>query len=126
MKKWEAVYSFFSGFNIPAYEENSAPTGEDKPSYPYIVYEMTQGGFDSSTDVALSFTIVDKNESFVPSYQIADEIAATIGNGKIIEIDNGYIKIAQGTPWAQNQRDPNDNTIRRLYSIVWVTYYTSH
>lgn len=126
MKKWEAVYNFFSSFNIPAYEENSAPTGSDKPSYPYIVYEMTQGGFNAYEDVALSFTIVDKNESFVPSYQIAEEIAGTIGNGKIIEIDNGYIKIAQGTPWAQNQRDPNDNTIRRLYGIVWVTYYTSH
>lgn len=126
MKKWEALYSFFSSFGIPAYEENSIPTGSDRPSYPYIVYEMQQGGFDAEFDIALSFTIIDKYDSFVPSYELTDTIARTIGDGKIIEIDDGYIKIAQTSTWAKTQRDPEDNTIRRLYSVVWVTYYTNH
>lgn len=126
MKKWEAIYSFFSGFGIPAYEENSAPTGADKPAYPYIVYEMRQGSFDADIDVAMSFTIVDKNESFVPSYELLETMAETIGDSKVYELDNGYLKIRQGSPWGENQRDQNDNTIRRLYSIIMVTYYTSH
>ena len=126
MKKWEAIYSFFSSFGIPAYEENSVPSGSDKPSFPYIVYEMQQGGFDAENDIALAFSIIDKYDSFVPSYELADTIASTIGNGLPIEIDDGYVKIAQGRPWAETQRDPEDDTIRRLYSIVWVTYYTNH
>ncbi len=126
MKKWEALYDFYSSFGIDAFEENSVPTGRDKPNYPYVVYEVQQGGFDPDNDTALSFTIVDKNDSFVPIYELADAIAATIGDGKIYELDNGYLKIRTGTPWAQNQRDNADNTIRRLYSIIMVTYYTSH
>ena len=102
------------------------PTGSDRPSYPYLVYEMQQGGFDAENDIALAFSIIDKNDSFIPCYNIADNIAQAIGNGKIIELDDGYVKIAQGSPWADNQRDPEDNTIRRLYSIIWVTYYTNH
>lgn len=126
MKKWEAIYSFFSSFNVPAFEENSVPTGSEKPNYPYIVYELNQGGFDANADNALSFSIIDKNYSFVPSYELMQEIADSIGDGKIYEIDNGYLKIKQGSPWAQNQREPNDNTVRRLYSVILVTYYTSH
>lgn len=126
MKKWEAIYDFFSSFNIPAYEENSVPTGSEAPAYPYIIYEMNQGGFDANEDNALSFTIVDKLDSFVPSYELMDTIAEVIGDGKVYELDNGYLKIRQGSPWAQNQREPNDNTVRRLYSIIMVTYYTSH
>ena len=126
MKKWEALYTFFSSFNIPAFEENSVPTGADKPNYPYIVYEVSQGGCNADNDVALSFSIIDKSDSFVPSYQLLDTMAETIGDGKIYELDNGYMKILQGTPWGQTQREPNDNTVRRLYSIIMVTYYTSH
>lgn len=126
MKKWEALYNFYSDFGIEAYEENSVPTGKDKPDYPYIVYEVQQGGFDGYNDVALSFSIIDRNDSFVPSYQLMDTIAETIGDGKVIELDNGYMKIRQGSPWAQNQRDNADSSIRRLYSIIMVTYYTSH
>lgn len=126
MKKWEAIHTFFKSFGIPAYEENSVPTGKDKPAYPYIVYEMQQGGFDPDNDVALSFYIIDKMETFAPSYEIMDTIAEFIGDSKLYEIDNGYVRIKAGTPWAQNQRDGADNTIRRLHSIIMVTYYTSH
>lgn len=126
MKKWQAIYDFFSGFGLEAFEENSVPTGSDAPAYPYIVYELKQGGFDAETDVALSFSIIDKYDSFIPSYELCDSIAEAIGDGKIYELDNGYLKIRQGSPWAQNQREPNDNTVRRLYSVIMVTYYTSH
>lgn len=127
MTKWQALYEFFSSFGVEAFEENSVPTGSDRPAYPYIVYEMQQGGFDANFDVALAFSIIDKYDSFIPSYELADEIANAIGDGKVIELDNGYIKIAQDSSnWAKTQRDPADNTIRRLYSVVWVTYYTNH
>lgn len=126
MKKWEALYQFFSSFGIEAYEENSVPTGDDAPAYPYIVYELKQGGFDANYDIALSFSIIDRKDSFVPSYELLDTIAETIGDSKIYELDNGYLRIRQGSPWGQNQRDNNDINIRRLYSIIMVTYYTSH
>lgn len=125
MKKWEALHSFYSSFGIDAYEQNLVPTGDNKPNYPYIVYEVQQGGFHQD-DVFLSFSIIDRGDSFVPAYTIMDDIAATIGDGKIYELDDGYLKISIGSPWAQNQRDANDDTIRRLYSIIVVTYYTSH
>lgn len=125
MKKWEALHSFYKGFGIEAYEENLVPTGENKPNYPYIVYEVQQGGFHQD-DVFLSFSIIGRGDSFVPLYTILDNMATEIGDGKIYELDNGYLKISIGSPWGQNQRDNSDDTIRRLYSIIQVTYYTSH
>ena len=31
MTKAAAIYNFWAGFGIPAYEENSVPSGEDAP-----------------------------------------------------------------------------------------------
>lgn len=126
MKKWEAINTFFKGFNLPAYEENSVPTGRDKPTYPYIAYEMQQGGYEDDSDVFLAFSIIDKADSFKDTYRISNQIAEAIGDSKTYQLDNGYVRIQRATPWAQNQRDANDETVKRLYHIIEVTYYTAY
>ncbi len=126
MTKWEALYVFFKGFGVRAFEENSVPTGRDKPEYPYIVYEIQQGGYEDDTDVFLSFSLIDKNDSFTGLYELSNTIAEAIGESKTYKLDKGFMRIQRATPWAQNQRDANDNTVRRLYHIIEVTYYTSY
>ena len=40
MTREQAIFDFWNSFNIPAFEENSVPTGEDAPAYPYITYQL--------------------------------------------------------------------------------------
>ena len=45
--KTQALCSFFSGLNLPAYEDNTVPTGKNAPELPYITYATATSGFDS-------------------------------------------------------------------------------
>ena len=126
MTKYEAFYQFYSQFGLPAYEENSVPSGDDFPGYPYLVYEVQLNSF-SDTDTALSFSIIDRTDSLIDSYEKSGEIAAYISRGgKVIAIDGGYMRIYRGSPWAQVQRDPNDEKVKRLYHTVNVAFYTNN
>ena len=43
--KFEAIHSFWASFGIPAYDENTVPTGDDRPAYPYITYSAAVSEF---------------------------------------------------------------------------------
>ena len=111
--KTQALYNFFSGFELPAYEENTVPTGANAPELPYITYATATSGFDN--DVQISASLWYKGYSWEGADRKAAEINAALANGgKMIPYTGGALWIRRGTPFAQHMADEND-TIRRIY-----------
>lgn len=127
MNKAQAIYSFWSSFGIPAYDQSTIPNADDKadhrPEPPYITYEVIEDSLN--TPVALSGSIWYRSTKWEEITLKAEEIAADIGYGhKIIKIDGGYLYITKGTPFAQRMSD-EDDSIRRIYINLMVEFLTA-
>lgn len=115
MNRWEAQYSFWSSFGIPAYDASSVPTGDDAPAYPYITYEGIAMPFGSDTIVNAS--IWTKSFKWTQANEISDRIEKALPVG--IDYDEGRIWIMPEDVFSQNMADPNDDLIRRkLLTVV--------
>lgn len=113
MDKFQALQSFWSSFQIPAYDENTIPSGDSQPSLPYITYDAKIGSFGDK--VALSGSLWYYGTSWSQITMKMSEIEAYIGRGGVqLLTDNGSIWIKKGSPFAQRMSDDND-MIRRIY-----------
>lgn len=120
MDRWEALYKFWSSFEIPAYEENSVP---DNAQMPYITYEATVGEFE--TVVPLSASIWDrttKGTAFIDAK--ADEIEKFIKKMGCPKVNGGRYRVYPNGTFAQNMSDPEDKLIRRKLLYVNVEFMT--
>lgn len=109
MDKEQALHSFWSSFDLPAYDSRTV-----KPSaqLPYITYDVSLSSFEEP--VIMSASLWYNSTSWADISQKADEISEEIGaGGKIISFDDGFIWITRGTPFAQRMSDP-DTAIRRI------------
>ena len=114
--KTQALYNFFSGFELPAYEENTVPTGANAPELPYITYATATSGFDDNVQISASLWY--KGYSWADADRKAAEINAALAHGgKMIPYTGGALWIRRGTPFAQHMAD-DDDTIRRSFSIA--------
>ena len=121
--KTQALYNFFSGFDLPAYEENTVPTGANAPALPYITYATATGDFDN--DVQISGSLWYSGYSWADADRKAAEISAALANGgKLIPYTGGALWIRRGTPFAQHMADEND-TIRRIYLNLTAEYLSA-
>ena len=121
--KTQALYNFFSGFELPAYEETTVPTGANAPELPYITYATATSGFDN--DVQISASLWYKGYSWEGADRKAAEINAALANGgKMIPYTGGALWIRRGTPFAQHMADEND-TIRRIYLNLTAEYLSA-
>lgn len=110
MNNLQAYHSFWSGFGLPAYDENSVP---DSAKMPYITYEAVDGFFGDR--IQLSASLWYRSQSWASITEKEKEIALDIGRGgKYIPCDDGAIFIDRGTPWAQRMGDASDDSIRRV------------
>lgn len=116
MDKWQAIQSFWEGFDIPAYDQNSVP---DDAVAPYITYEAKTADFENA--LPLSGSIWYRSSSWRDISKKADQIADSLK--KIIKIDGGYLFITRGSPFAQRLNDPDD-TVKRVYINLMVEFYT--
>lgn len=124
LDKWQALHSFWSGFNIPAYDENSVFSGyDDSPEMPYITYEAAAGSIDS--DVLLSASLWYKSTSWADISRKAEEISEQIGlGGKLVPYDGGAIWIRRGQPFAQRMSGEKDS-VRRIYLNISAEYISN-
>lgn len=120
MTKDEAIYSFYSGFSLPAYDENTVPEGS---ALPYITYSVS---IDSIGNIViLSASLWYRSTSWGAIQDKADEIAADLGyGGKIIKIDNGYLWLVKGSPFAQRMSEPSDKMVRRIIININAEFLT--
>ena len=121
MTKAAAIYQFWSGFGLTAYEENTVP---DDAAFPYITYQLVTDSFDR--EIPLSASLWYRSESWTAINAKTEEISQKISRGgKIIPCDGGAIWLKRGQPFAQNMGDESDNLIRRKYLNLTQKYITS-
>ena len=122
MTKAAAIYQFWSGFGLTAYEENTVPTDA---AFPYITYQLVTDSFDR--DVAATASLWYRGESWVEINAKTEEVSAHIGlGGKIIKCDGGRIWIKRGQPFAQNMGDESDDLIKRKYLNLTFEFMTAN
>ena len=121
MTKAAAIYQFWNGFGLTAYEENTVPTDAD---FPYVTYQLVTDSFDR--DVAATASLWYRGESWTAINAKTEEISQYIGTGgKIIKCDYGRIWIKRGQPFAQNMGEESDDLIKRKYLNLTIEYFTS-
>lgn len=126
MTKAAAIYQFFSGFGLPAYEENSVYDMDDMPDFPYITYELNTDSF-SNNSISLSCSLWYRSTSWVQCNAKAEEISEAIGQGGVIlPCDGGYIWIKRSSPFAQSMGDDSDDMIKRKYINISAEFLTAN
>ena len=122
MNKWQAIHTFWSIFNLPAYDSSSVP---DNAQMPYITYEVVTDSLDTPTFMTASLWYHGTTWEHVSNK--ADEIAhAIVTMRKPIALDEGYLWIVKGTPFAQRMSDPDDPLIRRVVLNIQAEYLTAY
>ena len=121
MTKAAAIYQFWNGFGLTAYEENTVP---DDATFPYITYQLVTDSFDS--EVAATASIWYRSESWTAINAKMEEISQTISRGgKIISCDGGAIWLKRGQPFAQSMGDESDGLIKRKYLNITAEFMTA-
>jgi len=118
MSREEAWHSFWAGFGLKAYDENSVP---DSAKLPYITYEINTGEFDET--VAMSASIWYRSSSWEGAVGKQHEVEAAIPHGgRLIPYDNGGLWVKRDSPFAQRMDDASDDYIRRIVLAVLVEF----
>ena len=121
MTKAAAIYQFWSGFGLTAYEENTVPTDA---TFPYITYQLVTDSFDR--EIPLSASLWYRSESWTSINAKTEEISQKISRGgKIISCDGGAIWLKRGQPFAQNMGDESDDLIKRKYLNITAEFMTA-
>ena len=121
MTKAAAIYQFWSGFGLTAYEENSVP---DDAAFPYITYQLVTDSFDR--EIPLTASIWYRSESWTAINAKTEEISQKISRGgKVISCDGGAIWLKRGQPFAQNMGDESDDLIKRKYLNITAEFMTA-
>ena len=124
MDKFQAIHSFWSKFNLPAYDGQDVP---DDATMPYITYEASADSIGNM--LPLNGSLWYRSNSWKDISKKADEIAETIAKEgfNIISIDSprGYLFITKGTPFAQRMRD-EDEQVKRIYINIQAEFLTAY
>lgn len=122
MDKAQAIHKFWSGFGIPAYDEESVP---EEAKMPYITYNVATDSYDNQ--VPLTASIWYHSTSWADCQKKAEEISEYIVRLQpiSIKIDNGRLFITKSTPFAQRLADETD-TVKRIYLICNAEFLTAY
>lgn len=123
MDKSQAIYQFWSGFGIPAYDESSVP---DDAQFPYITYSQATDSLDAP--VVLTAHVWDRSPSWERVSKIVESMGTMVGEYgfKIMKIDGGYVWFKQGHPFSQRMPVESDDLIRRVYVIMMAEFLTAY
>lgn len=123
MTKEQALHAFYSEFGLAAYQEDTVPTGADKPAFPYLTYEVAVDSFGE--EIPLSMSIWYRSTSWSAANAKANEIVkAVTRGGRLISCDGGGFWIKPATPFVRSMGDEADNMIKRKvfnFSIEYIT-----
>lgn len=116
----KALFSFFNGFGIPAYEENSVPTNDatgEPVAPPYITFTQVEPRWDMPGSV--SATVWYRSTSLTDVFEKVDEIKKAVGEGLRIPVEGGCVWLYADSPFAQAQ-DSGDKDIKAVYLLFGV------
>ena len=123
MDKSQGLQSFWETFGIPAYDELTVP---DNAVMPYITYSNVTDSLGSP--VPLTGSIWYHSTSWEEISKKADQISEYVNvlGFALVKLDNGYIYITKGNPFAQRMSDDSDSMIRRIYINLMAEYLTQY
>ena len=119
MNKQQAYNSFWSGFGVPAYEENTVPEGA---AFPYITYQVLID--DIYGVLTATASIWDKTTSWKRVDLLSNLIAERIVSMNTLKLDEGRMFITKGSPFAQHMMEEGDSSIRRVVLNIGVQFFT--
>lgn len=111
-----AIYSFMSGFGIPAYTEASVP---HDATYPYLTYHLVIGEWNSGEEnMTVNVWYRTESES-LPNAKVREMREAIGDGGTTIRCDGGILWLKRGNPWAQSvlSESADEKIKRRLLNI---------
>ncbi len=118
VNKAQALYAFWSGFGLPAYDEGSVPDGA---TLPYITYETRTDEWGSQ--VAMTASLWYRSSSWAEITEKEMQIAEFIGRGgRMIAYDGGAMWITKALPWATRLPEEADDMIRRIVLNIQAEY----
>ena len=121
MTKAAAIYQFWNGFGMTAYEENTVP---DDVAFPYITYQLVTDSFDR--EIPLTASLWYRSESWTEINAKTEEISQKISRGgKVVPCDGGAIWLKRGQPFAQSMGDESDDLIKRKYLNITAEFITA-
>lgn len=122
--KAAAYQSFWAQFSVPAYEENSVPSGDVGAGFPRLTYEYGDDAF-SDYGISLTASLWYRDTSWVTINAMAETISSVIGRGGIqFPCAGGSCWITRGSPWVLSMGDENDDQIKRKVFNVTVRWNT--
>lgn len=119
MDNWQAEYSFWSSFGLPAYDEQTTFTEGKEPAYPHITYQSADGVIDQQ--MTLNASLWYRATSWAEISRKSAEIQASLAYGKMIKTEKGYfwIKMPLFTPFAQRLASGSDDEqIKRIVLTI--------
>ena len=118
MNKMQTLHSFWSGFKLKAYDENSVP---DDAQLPYLTYESVSDSFGNSVPqvVNLWYRSSSWSDVVAKEQEISDFITR---GGRMVSYDGGAMWIQKASPWAQRLGDESDEMIRRIVLNVSIEF----
>lgn len=119
MDKQQAYYYLWSNFGIPAYDELSVP---DNASLPYISYQVILDDLDAPVFPTASLWYRGTSWNGIDA-KLA-EIASYIENMKPIALDEGFMYVTKGSPFAQRMADDSDRTKKRYVLNLGIEFLT--
>lgn len=111
-----AIYTFLSGFAIPAYAASSVP---DQAAFPYLTYDLVIGEWEQG-EVNMTVNVWYRTESEAQPNAKVREIGAAIGLGGVtLPCDGGMLWLKKGSPWAQalSIEGEDEKVKRRLLNV---------
>lgn len=120
MDKVQAIHKFWSSFGLTAYDQNTVP---DDAQMPYITYDVSVGALENV--LILTGSLWYHSSSWKEISEKSDAIAKMIGSGYYIDkVDDGYVWITRGNPFAQRMSD-GDKDVRRIYIVLNAEFLTA-
>ena len=124
MDSWQALNAFWSGFDVPAYDEQTVFDERYSPAYPHITYESAAGTNGNTELLSASlWDMVDPTEqtaSWAWLKKKAEEIKHAIGYGGLkMEVEGGgiWIKLPETSPFSRPMPSGEDNILRIQMNI---------
>ena len=121
MTKAQAIHKFWSSFGVTAYDEYAVP---DDAKMPYITYNVATDSLENS--VLMHASIWDYSTSWKWISEKVEEISRFLNEHGYAKytIDNGYVWIVAGTPFAQRMAD--SDTTKRIYMNIQAEFLTAY
>lgn len=97
MNEAQAVYSWLSGFSVPAYAATSVPSDAE---YPYLTYSLPVGSWGRG-EAAMTVDLWFYGDSEARPNAKAREIGAALGMGGVqLHVDGGTLWLKRGSPFS--------------------------